>query len=73
MIYTYKRRPERHVVNTTSVNGASVKGPKFSGWEMAWVILNPEGKKIAEATSEKQASFIVLALTQAESIKGKLA
>ena len=28
----------------------------------AWVILNPKGRKIAEATSEKQAELIVAAL-----------
>lgn len=28
----------------------------------AWVILNPKGRKIAEATSEKQAELIVSAL-----------
>lgn len=64
MSYTYQKKK----VSTT--------GKGSFGWHLgrgyvqqvvtvkhkAWVILNPKGRKIAEATSEKQAALIVSAL-----------
>lgn len=53
MNYTYERRYQSKTVDY----GGDIR----IGWK-AWVILNPKGRKIAEATSEKQAELIVSAL-----------
>lgn len=55
MNYTYER-----VVQIK--NGESYSGGSANLVYKAWVILNPKGRKIAEATSEKQAVIIVSAL-----------
>lgn len=60
--YTYERRAVKAKVHKSVINGIYVGGPYFSGYMQAWVIINPKGRKIAEATSEKQAELIVAAL-----------
>lgn len=60
--YTYERTAVKAKLHRSVVNKVYVGGPCFSGYKQAWVIINPKGRKIAEATSEKQAELIVAAL-----------
>ena len=55
MNYTYEYR--NNLVKRNELYGGT-QAVSYS----AWAILNPKGRKIAEATSEKQAALIVSAL-----------
>ena len=63
MNYTYEKKKA-----SKTGEGSFVWGSNRSHLDVAtvkyqaWVILNPKGRKIAEATSEKQAELIVSAL-----------
>ena len=62
--YTYEKKK---VTKTGACSLGWILGRGYAQDELsvrykAWVILNPKGRKIAEATSEKQAEIIVAAL-----------
>ena len=64
MNYTYERKK---VSKTGTASLGWILGRGYAQEELsvryeAWVILNPKGRKIAEATSEKQAELIASAL-----------
>lgn len=64
MNYTYERKKVTKQ-GDYSLGWAAGGGWSDNPWTIrykAWVILNPKGRKIAEATSEKQAAIIVSAL-----------
>ena len=63
MNYTYERKKVSKTGEGSFVWGSITSQLDASTVKyQAWVILNPKGRKIAEATSEKQAELIVSAL-----------
>ena len=63
-MYTYRKKATRVKAYSTCVNDTYVGGPFFSGYTSGWIVMNEKGRKIAEATSEKQAKIIVEALNR---------
>lgn len=61
-MYTLKKKTSKVKAYSTSVNNSSVGGPYFSGYIVGWVIINPKGTVIANASSKVQAELIVKSL-----------
>ena len=64
MNYTYEKKKvsKTGIASLGWILGRGYAQEELSVRYQAWVILNPKGRKIAEATSEKQAELIVSAL-----------